>query len=78
MKLLPQIIEISDYVRIYDNSSSTPIPVFEKNETGKMLLNREKRDFCTDYYIAQPLDEQNIRIHQDLSCEETEKLKNSW
>lgn len=79
MKLMPEVIKISDYARVYDNSSFSPVLIFEKDEDGQsLLLNREIRGFCTDFYITEPLQKLGISILQDLSCEETKEFKNSF
>ena len=75
MNLLSNIICTADKAEIYDNST-LPIQVFEKDNTGKQfLLNKEKRPAWVNEFIVQPLRQKNIIIEEDLTCDETEKLK---
>lgn len=76
MNLMADVIMLADEVEVYDNSSVHPIQVFEKNEYGEViLLNREKRHEWVNEYITKPLFDKQIMIHEDLTCAETEEIK---
>lgn len=78
MNLMADVIEIADEAEVYDNSFDYPIQVFEKNEYGEViLLNREQRGEWVDAFITKPLMNRMILIREDLTCEETEAVKNS-
>ncbi|WNY25085.1 zeta toxin family protein [Methanolapillus millepedarum] len=76
MKLMPEVIQISDAALVYDNSSNCPVQVFEKDDCGSyLLLNREQRHSWVDKYITTAFSERKIPISQDLNVFETEKWK---
>ncbi|MBZ3935974.1 zeta toxin family protein [Methanimicrococcus blatticola] len=78
MNLMAEVIMLSSMVEVYDNSGSIPVKVFEKNTYGEqILLNREIRNEWVDQFIAHPLRIKNAVINADLTCEETEAVKNS-
>lgn len=78
MNLMADVIEIADEAEVYDNSLDYPFQVFEKNEYGEViLLNREQRNKWVDDFITKPLMKKMILIHEDLTCAETEAVKNS-
>jgi len=76
LALLPELIEISDYNRVYDNSDESPFIVFRKHQEIHVLLNKEKRYEWVDEKLINPLKEMNIIDHNvtDLSVEETEEF----
>lgn len=77
MKLMADVIDLADEAEVYDNSFSYPIQVFEKNEYGEIiLLNREQRNRWVDEFITKPLMKKMILIHEDLTCQETEDIRN--
>jgi len=77
MGMIAEIISVSDSVEIFDNSYEQPFQVFEKNKFGELaLLNKEKRKEWVNTYVIEPLASQMIEIQNDLTCEETENMKN--
>lgn len=77
MSLMSEVIMLSSMVEVYDNSGSGPIQVFEKNIYGEqIILNRELRNNWVEQFVVQPLRAQNSIISADLTCEETNQLKN--
>ncbi|WP_338097003.1 AAA family ATPase [Methanolapillus ohkumae] len=76
MRLMPEVLLKSDMAKVYDNSSSCPVLVFEKEECGDfLLLNREQRHSWVNKYITSYFDSNKIPISQDLNVLQTEKLK---
>ncbi len=68
MTLIKDVIEISDEVKIYDNSTR-PVQIFIKTDDGEMiLLNREQRHSFYDKYFL----DNHIEISKDLTCLETD------
>jgi len=69
LDLMGEVILLSDDVKIYDNSLSKPVLVFEKKDGEKYLLNREQRHSFIDKYVLLNGD----KITEDLDCDETNK-----
>jgi predicted ABC-type ATPase len=73
MRLLPDIIDVADVIKVYDNSTKS-ILVFEKTHDSKVILhNREQRHKWVDHYITEPLKAKGQTNIIDYGCIETQK-----
>lgn len=69
MRFLPQIIEVADIVKVYDNSGEHPLIVFFKKADGSaVLLNKEIRPRWVDDCIHSISNKKGIL---DLNQKET-------
>ena len=56
MDLMFDVISVCDEAKVYDNSSSIPIQVFQKNDDGSIvLLNREQRHSWVNKYLIEKI-----------------------